>query len=410
MRPLYFLNRYAWPDDSATAQLLTDLVEDQARRGRAVTVLTSRQLYRDPGARLEAQAEHHGVRYVRLASTAFGRDRLVGRAIDYLTFYLSAFVWLCLRLPGRGLLVSLTDPPLVTIVTWLPCLLKGTRQVHWSQDVFPEIVDAVQRPGAVVRAGLGGLRWARDRSLRPRLNLAVIGEDMREHFRSRGFPDERIEVLPNWSSGETVFPVSAAANPLRAAWGLEDAFVLGYSGNLGRVHDYTTFLAAAERLVRTVPRIRFLFIGSGALHERLRSDLPPALLPFTVFQPYQDRALLSQSLSVPDVHWISLQPDCTPLVFPSKFYGVLAAGRPSVFVGDPDCELARIVREREIGAAVAQGDGDALAAAVERLAASPDALENAGRRARVRFETQYDQSLALDRWDAFLSRASDPAG
>ena len=42
MTRLFALNRFYWPDESATAQLLTDLCEHLARQGRAVTVITSR--------------------------------------------------------------------------------------------------------------------------------------------------------------------------------------------------------------------------------------------------------------------------------------------------------------------------------------------------------------------------------
>jgi colanic acid biosynthesis glycosyl transferase WcaI len=407
MRPVFFLNRYAWPDDSATAQLLTDLTRDQAARGHKVTILTSRQRYRDAHAQLPSRDEDHGVSIVRLWSTAFGRDHLWGRAFDYLSFYLSAFLFLLFRLPRRALLVSLTDPPLITIITALPCWLKGTRQIHWSQDVFPEIVSAVQAPGKGARIALNLLEALRNLSLRGGVHVAAIGEDMRRHYAAHGVPPERIHVLPNWSSGDTVFPVPPSENPLRREWGLEDAFVLGYSGNLGRVHDYKTFIGAAEILLETVPPLRFLFIGSGALHQRLQEELPAEIRERTVFQPYQDRALLSQSLSVPDLHWISLQPACTPLVFPSKFYGVIAAGRPSLFVGDPQSELARLIQAHEIGTAVEQGDSASFARVVKHLADEPEQVERMGCAARKLFETHYNQPLAQSQWDALLSRLAD---
>ena len=407
MRPVFFLNRYAWPDDSATAQLLTDLTRDQVARGHAVTVLTSRQLYRDAQAALPPEEANEGVAIARLWSTGFGRDHLWGRAVDYLSFYLSAFLFLLLRIPRGALLISLTDPPLITIVTALPCWLKHIRQLHWSQDVFPEIVSAVQRPGKAVSLALEVLRRLRNTSLCGDVHIAAIGDDMREHYRRNGIPDARIHVLPNWSSGEMVFPVEPKDNPLRRSWGLEDNFVLGYSGNLGRVHDYQTFVEAAQILISTVPNIRFLFIGSGALQQRLKDALPASLRHHTVFQPYQERALLSQSLSVPDLHWISLQPDCTSLVFPSKFYGVIAAGRPSLFVGATRCELARTLQSHQIGAAVEQGDAAAFARAVAHFAGEPTTVKSMGRAARKFFETHYDQPLAQSRWNALIARLAD---
>ena len=53
---LVFVNRYFHPDISATSQILTDLAVDQARRGREVHVVTSRQLYEDPSATLPEES------------------------------------------------------------------------------------------------------------------------------------------------------------------------------------------------------------------------------------------------------------------------------------------------------------------------------------------------------------------
>ena len=46
-----------------------------------------------------------------------------------------------------------------------------------------------------------------------------------------------------------------------------------------------------------------------------------------------------RSLNVPDVHLISLLPAMESLIVPSKCYGILAAGRPVLFIGDPEGEI-----------------------------------------------------------------------
>jgi hypothetical protein len=42
--------------------------------------------------------------------------------------------------------------------------------------------------------------------------------------------------------------LGAAANPLRREWGLDGKFIVCYSGNMGRAHEFDTILGAAERL------------------------------------------------------------------------------------------------------------------------------------------------------------------
>ena len=91
MRRVVFVNRYFHPDHSATSQIASDLAFHLAARGWEVAAVTSRQRYDDPRARLQSGMEN-GVHVERVWSTRFGRGGLVGRALDYLTFYLSAFV------------------------------------------------------------------------------------------------------------------------------------------------------------------------------------------------------------------------------------------------------------------------------------------------------------------------------
>ena len=89
---LYFLNRYFYPDHSATSQMLSDLAFDLARGGFDVIVVTSRQRYDDPSIELPAHETIDGVNVQRLWTSRFGRANLFGRAIDYITFYASAAI------------------------------------------------------------------------------------------------------------------------------------------------------------------------------------------------------------------------------------------------------------------------------------------------------------------------------
>ena len=60
------------------------------------------------------------------------------------------------------------------------------------------------------------------------------------------------------------------------------------------------------------------------------------------FLPYQDREQLKYSLSVPDIHWVSMKPNLEGLLFPSKFYGIAAAGRPVIAIAAQDSEIAKL--------------------------------------------------------------------
>ncbi len=80
------------------------------------------------------------------------------------------------------------------------------------------------------------------------------------------------------------------------------------------------------------------------------------------------------------------EPFTVGLIEPSKLYGVMAAGRPVLYVGPPETEAARTVRREQIGEVVANGDPGGVVRALGRLLADP--LEM-GARARSAFEERY---------------------
>lgn len=87
---------------------------------------------------------------------------------------------------------------------------------------------------------------------------------------------------------------------------------------------------------------------------------------------------------------------------PSKFYGIAAAGRPAIFIGDADGEIARMLREHGCGATVPQGDGVGLAAAVELLAHNPDLCLASGNNGRRAAEQNFGIDEAVSSWEEAL--------
>jgi len=394
------VNRFFWPDHSATSQLLADLAFHLAARGGAVTVITSRQRYDDATAALAPREHERGVRIVRVWSTRFGRAGLFGRALDYLSFYLSAFVALLFCVRAGDVVLSKTDPPMLGVLAAVLARVRRIHRVSWLQDVFPEVAQAAGLRAA--RGTVGRIVCSvRDWSLQGATNV-VLGEWMKSLLQARGVSS--LVVLPNWADGAAIWPLLAADNPLRADWGLAGRFVVGYSGNLGRVHDSSAIIDAAHRL-RNDSSVVFLFIGGGKESDALRRAVSLQRLPNVVFRPYQPREALAHSLSLPDVHLVSLRAEFEGMVVPSKVYGVMAAGRPCIFIGDEDGEVARMLHEGECGVTVPATDGSALAAAIITLRDEPAFCRAMGEAARRTFDARFDLPVALARWDQVLAQA-----
>ena len=397
---IVFVNRYYAPDESASSQMLTDLARGLATYGLAVHVVCSRQLYGDANARLLRHENLLGVTVHRVATTRFGRSRLVGRAIDYASFYASAGVMLAKLLGNGDVLIAKTDPPLISILAAVIARSKRAALINWQQDVFPEIATLLGvgfLPGWLDAL----LRRLRDSSLRFASMNVVIGSRMFEYFRGRGIPADQLCVIENWADAGAIVPKPSKASALRARLDLAGRFVVCYSGNLGKAHEFDTLLSAASAL-RANPSIVFLIIGGGTKMAPLQRAVAALSLDNFRFLPYQPREELEDSLAAADLHLVSLLPTLEGLILPSKLYGILAAGRPLVFIGDPEGDIARVISDAECGAIVGINAGDDLSAAILRLQADPAACDAMGRRARESLVNRYSMEKAIERWLAVL--------
>ena len=399
---IFFVNRYFHPDHSATSQLLTDIAIYLAR-ANSVHVITSRQRYDDATARLVPWEIVRGVQVHRVWTSLHGRGSMPGRIVDYFTFYFVA-AWRLWRLARKGdVIVAEADPPLISVPAAVVGWLRRAHLVNWLQDLYPEVAQVLDM------GGLGRTRgrlatWLRNWSLqRARYNV-VLGELMRGRLLALGVASERVRVIANWSDGNWVKPVAADHNALRKEWGLDGEFVVGYSGNLGRVHEIETVLDAAKRLAHRTD-IRFVWVGGGAKRRQLQAEAERLGIKSFVYQPYQPRTRLAETLSVADVHLISLIPEMEGLIVPSKFYGVAAAGRPSLLVGAADGEIGRLLHEGACGLSVRPGDGEGLATAIEDLADNPERCRTMGANARALFEARFDKKHAMAAWEDVLAAA-----
>lgn len=401
---IIFINRFFHPDHSATSQLLSDLAFNLAHHGQTVHVITGGQLYGDARAALPQEETIRGVRVYRVRTSRFGRGRLLGRMMDYLTFYAGA-TWALWRATSRGdVVVAKTDPPMISVcAAWVTAWKRGAL-VNWVQDLFPEVAMALNVGGVRLAAPL--LRRLRNRSLRQARHNVVLGELMAKRLRDEGVAGERMTVIDNWADGAAIQPVPKDENPLVREWALDRKFVVGYSGNMGRVHEFQTMIEAAERL-KAYPDIVWLFIGDGQARTWLEQETVRRGLTNIQFRPYQPASYLRWSLSVPDVHIISLRPNLEGLIVPSKFYGVAAAGRPVIYLGDAEGEIARILRRERCGWTFAIGQAEALAQHLLSLSRDSGQVALAGRQARETFDRQYARPRALRMWRSVLESASD---
>jgi glycosyltransferase involved in cell wall biosynthesis len=394
------LNQFFYPDISATSQLMTDLAESFTERGIEVTALSGRGLY-NGGRPLTAREDFNGIKIERAWATSFGKRSMPGRLSDYLSFYIGASLKL-LRLPRHDVIMALTTPPLIGAVALAVGRIRRMSVVALVQDVYPDIAVAL---GAL--PARNPLTRTLDRVSRAVLKgsdrVIVLSECMRSRILAKigSRYASKIDVIHNWADGEKIFPVEDAENPFLKRHDLEGRFVVLFSGNLGRVNEFSTVLEAARRLGDRAD-ILFLFIGEGAASREIKEYVERNHLRNIRTLPYQSRSDLRYSLAAGSASLVTLAEGLAGLSVPSKTYGILAAGRPILFVGDKRSDVARIVAENACGEVFEPGDSERLAETIKRWSEDREELRRLGRSARALFDSRFDRSRAVSSYiDSF---------
>lgn len=403
-----FFNRSYYPDFGATGQLLTELCEDLVSRfGYDVTVVA--------GMPLSAEAEitparwyapvrretHNGVTILRAWGTAKANRSFAGRISNYLSYFTSASLAIA-RIGRPDVIVSLTDPPIVSLSAIAAARLTGARFVFLCQDVFPEVARLLEDfqnrrvEALLTRIGRFTVRRA-DR-------IVVLGETMKRRLvETKGAAIDKIRVIHNWADAEAIQP-GAKDNAFAREHRLVNKFVVMHSGNVGLSQDVDGLLDVAERL-RGLENVVFAIVGEGARKRFLQEEAARRGLTNVRFFPYQPKARLIDSFATADVFIVSLKRGLAGFIVPSKLYGILMAGRPYIAAIEADSEAAQIAREHDCGIVVEPGNGEQMALAIRALQADAAKRQRMAANAR-RAGLVYDRPRAVEAYRDVLNEVT----
>lgn len=361
---ILLINQCFYPDVVSTAQHTRDLSSALAARGHDVTVVASSRGYDDPSIRFPAREDWNGVHIFRVPCLATGKGTRWKRALNILSFFLTAF-WRLIAMRRFDVVIALTSPPLISALAAAFVRIRGGRFIFWVMDLNPDEAIAagwLNKESRTARLLEAALRL----SAQTAEQIVVLDRFMKERFLAKGIAAPKLSVLPPWSHSEVYYDPEGR-EAFRDRHGLTGKYVVMYSGNHSPCHPLDTILHAARQLADN-PDIVFCFVGGGSEYPKVRAFATLHSLTNVICLPYQPLAELSASLSAADLHVVVMGEPFAGLVHPCKIYNVLEIGIPALCVGPASSHLADIARANP-GIPIAQfGHGD-VAGVVERVEA-----------------------------------------
>jgi glycosyltransferase involved in cell wall biosynthesis len=349
------------PDPSTTAAIVAAISERVAQQAE-VLVLSGT-------AGSAAAASVGKVQVVEVRNSMPGKAALLKRALAELLFTARTFVALLARLRRGDVTLTVPAPFMLPYAFAAAAKLKGARSVLIMHDLYPDVLvmAGLLKPGSWLARAMHALNAPMFRALDA---VVIIGRDTeRLLLRYDGMSRGKIRFIPNWATLAPAVRAIAPDNPYRRP--LSARYVVGLSGNLGFTHDPVIVFEAA-RLLRDNADIHFLLSGWGVGFEQLKAMQAAATLRNVTLVERVEDEQLETFLSAADAWIIPYRRNVAGVSVPSRFYNLLAIGRPVILVSEMDAEAALTVTEHDVGWVVTPGRADELADVIQRAASSED--------------------------------------
>ncbi len=396
---LLALNYY--PDKLGNAPLMTGIAEGLVARGHRVTVVCAFPHHEtgriDAAYRRKAVAREsrNGVDIIRTYIYA-PEGGTVAKMANYASFTATAF--LVSQLVRKADVIFTPSPPLTLgLVDYALSRMWRVPFVYNLQDLFPE---AAVRLGVLTNPKvIAAFERLEAFVYRKAHTLSVISDGFREYLLDKGVPDHKISVIPNYTDTDFIQPRPQAGNPFREAHGLQDAFVVQFSGRMGYSQGLETVVDAWRRL-DDLPDLRLMLVGDGQARPMLERELGGD--PRVVLLPVQPRDALPDLLAAADVGLAPLRHGMAGTSVPSKMFGIMAAGRAIIAGVDAGSDAERLIELADAGQVVPPEDPVALADAIRAAYTDRARTRAQGESARAHVVAAHSHQVVVDRYEAML--------
>jgi glycosyltransferase involved in cell wall biosynthesis len=293
------------------------------------------------------------------------------RLYTYMTFFYSARAGDKRHFKKKSFdIVIASSPPLFAALAGVDIATRHEAKFIFDiRDLWPDIAVSM---GMMKKASVPWL-WLDSihfRILKNSDRIIVTTETDKSLIKSKGYPENRIDFIPNGASLKTFYKLPDNQVKLeKRKLGIEGKFTLCYSGSLNQgMNDVKSFVPIMEKL-RNEKDIVLLLVGDGENRNEIKSDAQAGNLENIRFIPTQDLESLNRILNASD---LAIIPRKHMLKggsggYPVKMFENWAVENPVVLCADDHTEERQLLENIKGGIAIDPGDFQSVADAVLRF-------------------------------------------
>jgi glycosyltransferase involved in cell wall biosynthesis len=409
---ILYVSQYFPPEMGAPAARASELASHWARAGHEVSVLTGfpnhptgivPEKWRPRLRRMVYHEKISGVDIFRTWLWPLPNRKAHERMRNYASFCISAALR-GLTLPRPDVIIATSPQLLVGLSGWWLAFARQIPFVFEVRDLWPESLTAVGvgSEDSLLHHSLTAIaRFLYNRCDR----VVVVSPAFQDPLiRKWRVPPKKIAVVENGVETDLFAPQSKPViHALRQEFGLEAKFLVCYSGTMGMAHGLETLLDAAARLQRHSPDTHFLLVGEGAEKQRIKALAQSRGLTNILFLDQQPREKIAAIISASDACLVLLKKtDVFKTVIPTKMLEFMSCARP-VILG-VEGQAQRIVEEAGAGLVIEPENGEALAKAIQQLAADPELGAALGKSGREYILKNFSRSQTAAKYIGLLKK------
>jgi glycosyltransferase involved in cell wall biosynthesis len=362
---ILFLDAYFEPERTSFTHLERDLLKSLISAGHSVKVICpvpTRGIDKktaDEYKKRKTETVYGGhVHVTRFASVQEGKNPII-RAIRY--FWCNYRTYrIGKKATNVDVVFSNSTPPTQGFIAAKVAKKLHAAFIYNLQDIFPDsLVNAGMTNKGSLLYKIG--RKIEDYTYKCADRIIVIGESFKNNIISKGVPEAKIKVIPNWIDTETIKPISRPDNTLFDECGIDrDKFIVLYAGNFGATQGTNTIINAAD-ILKDEADIQFVLFGNGSEFEATKRAVSDRRLTNVIINPLLPPERIPEVYSMGDVALITCKKGAGGAAIPSKTWSIMACNTPIIACFDTDSELADVLTKSGSGVCVTPGDGGALA-------------------------------------------------
>ncbi len=403
MPSIVIVEQYFYPEGWGGAQLPRDIAVKLARDNYSVKVLCGSDQYVTvtPDDEIE-DPRHVGVSILKIPRIVGGSAHAY-KIVKQIWFHIVATVLLTFNL-RTDIYLAFTNPPLIVVIVAIVASLFNKPFIIVAQDIYPEILNAGKK---LHRRSLFYqiLDKVITKAYRCAASIVVLGPEMKIKLQGKGISPDRIFIISNWATGN--LRIVKHDHQLKKEWRLKNCFTLLYSGNLGLGHEFGTIFTAIKELKEQGYSIQVVIIGNGRrLIEVKQLASEYKLADLLVTKPFQRSKDLPYTLGLADMALVTIQPGFEGLIVPSKLFGYMARGIPTLYIGNKS-DISYYINTSKGGIECVSGDTDYLKECLLRLIEDPQVLNAMGNNAKEYYFKHLASSLALNKYISLISSVLD---